>query len=358
MDFSVEVEATDYTDGATSFLSHLYTSLLSFTIVDIDWEGYLVIESSNSSGSFSNDENGDTGNPVEIDLKGSGNLVNATYSNAAAGDTITAYIKGEEQACSDTLVLEAEEVVDEDVPEEEVVVVEEVIEEEPEEEEEEEEVVVVVEDEEGDYDFDAITAAREDLCTQPFDDVSEGDWAYYYIWRMFCTNVVQGRTYNTYFVPTGDTTRAEALKVLMLLSGHTTDDASGKSESYKDVDSNDWFYPYYVLAYEENIVRGEYAHPDDPITRGDYVVYMMRIANQTLWGWDESDIPFSDLSKSDYYTYAIIIGYNKIVVDPDSGDEVRVFGGYSNGTSGAKNTIARNEAMALALRFYLAYYAD
>ena len=153
---------------------------------------------------------------------------------------------------------------------------------------------------------------------------------------------------------TDNLTRAEAVKILMVLSGK---EGNGTVEHFTDVSPNDWFYDYYVAAEKAGIVHGTLANPNKPITRGDLMVYMARTAEQTLYGWDETDIPFPDLKKSDYYTYAIIIGYQTFVEDPTVGT-ARVFEGYSNGTSGAKNYIARSEAMTLALRFYLAWYAN
>ncbi|MFA6024522.1 MAG: S-layer homology domain-containing protein [Candidatus Gracilibacteria bacterium] len=205
-----------------------------------------------------------------------------------------------------------------------------------------------------------ILTSKEAVCSEPFTDVDSTHWSYSNVCRLYQAGIVNGRDANS-FVPEGDLTRAEAIKILMLLSGKTEEDAEGLPEEFIDVKSSEWFHPWYVLAQEAGVVRvidnGGYANPNAYITRGDFMLYMVRTAEQTLWDWEEEDIPFSDLKASDPYTYAIIIGYNKMVEDPDEGT-TRVFEGYSNGTAGATKSIARSEAVALALRFYLAWYAQ
>ena len=155
-------------------------------------------------------------------------------------------------------------------------------------------------------------------------------------------------------------TRAEALKVLLLLAGYETDDADGLTEGFSDVSSSDWFYGYVVIAQDLDVVRTRDSvkfRPNDSITRGEFMVMMARLSGETLYGWDADDIPFSDINTSYFGTYAILIGYNTWVEDPENGT-IRIFEGYDDGTSGANEAINRAEGVALALRFYLAWYAD
>lgn len=428
MDFTVTVESENSAEPSWSFLHNL----MAFTVIEEEdvWSGTLIIKSDSSDAdvSFSNDQNGNTGNPIEVSVRGSSTEVAATYSGAAEGDTLTAYIEGEEKACSDTLTLSQEAAEEEDDDrdgdgltndEEEstygtdpddadsdddgLTDYEEVMtyltdpndwdtddgsvsdgdevdngtdplddgSDDVEEEEDTTATTTTTDDDEEDEeevldsttvdssDWDTIFTSKEYICTEPFNDAEEEDWFWGNVCRMYRGGVVIGRDYNS-FEPGDNMTKAEAIKVLMLLSGHTTDDAEGKTSGHKDVGETDWFYPYMVIAQDEDVVRvrdGELFYPNSDITRGQFMLFMVRTANQTLYGWDEDDIPFSDLEVDDPYTYAIIIGYNTWAEDPDKG-LTRVFEGYSNGTSGANEPIERSEAMALALRFYNAWYAN
>lgn len=383
MDFEVEVTSKEETDELSwkSFFKNLMALTLILPPQDKaadEWSGNLLVQT-DGGGSLSTPASETTGNAVLVEVSGESSTIPFNYEDAVAGETIMASVVGEEKECTDTITLDAEEDVtqtqtttpditstttDDEEDEPEVV-----------NEEDTEEVATTTttsndegnsnEDEE--YTFDEILTSKDYVCTEPFGDVANVDWFFGNFCRLYQGGIVQGYD-STTAGPEKNITRAEALKILLLLAGYEVNDAHGYSESLKDVEEKDWYYPYYILAEKNYIVRpienGGYANPNQAITRGDFMLTMARIAaatsdgeKGTLYGWDENDIPFSDLSKSDYYTYAIIIGYNTIVDDPDEG-ETRVFEGYSNGTSGATKYIARSEAVALALRFYLAWYAE
>lgn len=365
-DIDVDPSSWDITTDGTSFELNVKT-ISNGT----DWKGTLNV-SVNGSGTLTNKE-GSSGSSLDFAVTGMESVTYVDYSGASASDVITAKVTGEDN-CSESITISQSTVANNSSGDD------------GDDDDSSSTTATTTtttsnttssnstsssndddEDEDSEYDFGSLTS-DEPTCSESFLDVNSSDWAYYYIWRMFCTDIVQGRTANTYFVPDGEMTRAEAVKVLMLLSGKTVEDAYGKTESLVDMDSSHWAYYYFILAEDADVIRsrdnGGYAHPDDLITRGDFMLMMARtVADDTngeegtLYGWDEDDIPFSDLTTSDYYTYAMIIGYETWVDDPDEGT-IRVFEGYSNGTSGAKNTIARSEAMALALRFYLAWYAE
>ena len=55
------------------------------------------------------------------------------------------------------------------------------------------------------------------MCEEPFSDADEEDWYWGNICRMYAAEIVQGRDLDS-FAPDGNMTRAEAIKVLMLLS--------------------------------------------------------------------------------------------------------------------------------------------
>ncbi len=381
MDFEVEVTSEEETDVLS--WKTFFKNLMAFALIlppkdesTEEWSGDLLVET-DGAGTLSTPSSDTTGSSILLTVGGSNTKVPFKYENAVAGETIMASIVNEEKECTDTITLSAE-AVEKDEPEDisteepvtEGVGTEEVV---TDVEDPVEDLALDDEVEEttssttssltsDDYSFEEILTSKDYICTEPFGDVKNVDWFYGNFCRLYQGGIVQGYSYAV-AGPEKNITRAEAIKVLLLLAGHNTNEAKGKTESYSDVSSKDWFYDYYVIAEQLGIVHGSNARPNDPITRGDFMVTMTRLVaadtdgkEGTLYGWDENDIPFSDLSKSDYYTYAIIIGYNTIVEDPDTG-ETRVFNGY-NGTSGATTYIARSEAMALSLRFYLAWYAE
>ena len=329
--------------------------MASFNNVDLDsdpityWSDNLIIQT-DGTGTFT-DSNGASGSSLTVALyetsEESALSENFTYTPAVddeADRTITATIENE-QGCNDQLTLEDAEAAAEETAAEETV-----------------EENVAAEEEEEDTEISAtntILTSKEYSCSEPFSDVYEDDWYGNNVCRMYAAEIVQGRNDDS-FVPSGNMTRAEALKVLLLLGAYTTDDADNLSEGFSDVSSGDWFYEYVVIAQDLDVVRTRDSttfRPNDSITRGEFMVMMARMSGETLYGWDDDDIPFSDIDTSYFGTYAILIGYNTWVEDPENGT-IRVFEGYSDGTSGANESINRAEGVALGLRFYLAWYAD
>ena len=374
--------------------------MASFNNVDLDsdpityWSDNLIIQT-DGTGTFT-DSNGASGSSLTVALyetsEESALSENFTYTPAVddeADRTITATIENE-QGCNDQLTLEdaedaadaTEEETTEETTDEEIVYEDSTSEEsddstsdsgdstsdsgddwtsstsstsgdedEDEEAEAEEDIEISV--------TNTILTSKEYSCSEPFSDVYEDDWYGNNVCRMYAAEIVQGRNDDS-FVPSGNMTRAEALKVLLLLGAYTTDDADNLSEGFSDVNSSDWFYEYVVIAQDLDVVRTRDSttfRPNDSITRGEFMVMMARMSGETLYGWDDDDIPFSDIDTSYFGTYAILIGYNTWVEDPENGT-IRVFEGYSDGTSGANESINRAEGVALGLRFYLAWYAD
>ena len=192
-------------------------------------------------------------------------------------------------------------------------------------------------------------------CSDSFTDTN-GHWAEDTICRLYKASIVNGKDNNT-FAPDDYITRAEFLKVALLNAGYTSDDANGLSEDYTAVNASDWFYPYVKIAEAAGVLRnqGGAFHPNDKIKRADAIVLSVRIARQTLYGYVQSDIPFSDVRTSDYFAYAVIIGSNTQVETPE--EEIKsVIGGYADGTFRPNNYISRAEVAAMTIRAFLAWY--
>lgn len=194
-------------------------------------------------------------------------------------------------------------------------------------------------------------------CRHPFTDL-RNHWGESFIACMYEAGILEGYADGT-FRPDQPITNGEWVKVMTLLSNFDKDDANGFFESFPDVSERDWFYDYYVIAQRENVVRPVEgpAYPNSNALRGDAVLWFIRMADQQLWGWTQADIPFTDLSTSDYFTYAMIIA-NRKQVYTDAEGWAPVFQGYEDGSSRAYNNISRAEAVALAIRMHLAYFAE
>lgn len=192
-------------------------------------------------------------------------------------------------------------------------------------------------------------------CDDPFTD-TEGHWAEDTICRLYQADIVSGRSYST-FAPNDQITRAEFLKMALLNAGYELDDADGHTESYQDVSSSDWYYPYVVIGERVGALRNQGGNfsPNSNITRADAILLAVRIAKQTLYGFSQSDIPFSDVVTSDYFAYAVIIANNTSADVPNEG-ETAIIEGYSDDTFRPKNYITRAEVAAITIRSYIAWY--
>lgn len=356
MDFTVTVEGS----VMTSWFDIL-KNIMTFSLVGgqdkTDELGILVVET-DGDGSLSNDKNAETGTSMLIPLKNTSATIAATYSTPLAGETIYAHIKGQENLCTDSLTLSTKT------------------------EAQTQSSTstsstssssttssssststttsTTLEAESLAEDADEIIGDADYVCTHPFTDIEAGAWYEDLACRMYQANVFHGKS-STKLDPSAFLTNAEAIKVLDILAGYTSDDASGLSTDYLDVSSSKWYYPYVLIAEWKGVARtrdmGPYFNPDHPITRGWYLLYAVRMAGMTLTDWDASDIPASDLDINDPYTYAFIIGRNTIVTTPEDG-ETPIIEGYSNGTMQPDSFITRSEAMAIAQRVYLAWFSD
>lgn len=200
-----------------------------------------------------------------------------------------------------------------------------------------------------------IILSREYTCTDSFED-TEGEWHEDIICRAKEAGWVKG--YSSYtFGPNGNITRAEYVKVLTKIFGLDEDDGYDGKTSFYDVSVNDWYYPYINLAEDEDWIRvrdnGYYFNPNEPITRGDAILWAIRAAGQSTYDYDIEDI-FSDVENSDYFAYAIFLAY-ETTVDTAEEDDVRVVEGYSDGTFEPYSKIARSEAMAIVTRVAIAW---
>lgn len=247
------------------------------------------------------------------------------YTGATEGDTL--YVSSSDLNCSDSLSLGMEEA--------EVV-------------EEEEEVV------EEEIDFSTIEDT--DQCDEyPFTDVDDGDDMSPYIYCLAQAGAIQGYGDGT-FGPNKYITNAELVKIVVAMTGKPLV-SSSTSTDYIDIDGH-WAERYIKTAESLDIARPSeriYFGPDDYATRGYLVVLLARAAGETLWGWDESDIPVSDATVNDFYTYALILAMEAEGEVPGVGEET-IIQGYADNTFKGGNPIRRDEAAAMLIRAFYAWF--
>ena len=139
----------------------------------------------------------------------------------------------------------------------------------------------------------------------PFTDVAAGRWSYSYIRQLYEAGVIDGMTPTT-FVPTGDVTRAQFVKMLARLQG--ADVSEYRSAGFEDVPADAWYAPYVNWAAANGIVYGisstEFA-PNANISRQDMAVMLDRYAQQfgIVLGTDNAAVTFTD--EADIAAYAL-----------------------------------------------------
>jgi hypothetical protein len=180
-----------------------------------------------------------------------------------------------------------------------------------------------------------------------FTDVDSDDWFEPYVCDLYDRDVVDGKTSYIYS-PSTYVTRAEFLKMVLENAGISVDGVS--TVHYYDVKSTDWFYDYVTYATDEGYVEGYtdgYFRPNNYVTRAEAVTILMRVADETLYDFDESDIDYFDVDVDDWFAYAIILA-----------DEAGIVEGYSDGSFRPNNNIDRASAAKIVSLAYDEYYAD
>jgi Bacterial TSP3 repeat/S-layer homology domain len=350
------------------------------------WIGTLVFQS-NKTGSFTASDG--AGNPLKINMSEAGNST-VSFKNGSAGETLSVFIEGEETACQATLTITQAAPVETPTStttdtdgdgltdEEELKTYGTNYKDSDSDNDgysdgteitqktnpfDSKDYPGAMEDNETDTPTDTTVEPQytpktagdlirlEYNCEDPFIDTEED-----LICRMYSAGIVKGRTDIT-FVPNGEMTRAEWAKVLALIFGHDESEAEGLTSQCSDVSETDWFYPYMVIAEEEDAYRardkGGYCFPNENITRGDAILYAVRMAEQRSYDYDVEGI-FTDVKNNDYFAYAIYIAYDTLV-DTSEEDNIPIVGGYGDGTFRPYDSISRSEAMAIAYRVSLAW---
>jgi hypothetical protein len=307
--------------------------------------GKLIIET-DGTGTLSNDKNAKTGTSINVIISGTATNVKVTYKTPVGGETMKAYIKDQENLCSDSLTLTAAPVVAA-VPATTTTTTTTTATE-----------PATTDDGSLVEDAEEIIGGDEYICGEmPFTDIPDDAWYKDTACRVYQAGMFTG-TSPTTDSPGGYFTRAQAIKVIDVLAGYTTADATGKTNSFLDIHEGDWYYPWAVIA-QPDVIRtidaGLYFGPNDPISKGWFLLYATRAAGKTLaYGteWTEADMLCDDMSVSDPYTYAFILANQTLVTTPEEG-EIAIANCDSDGKANLRDYLSRADAMAIAQRLYL-----
>ena len=176
-----------------------------------------------------------------------------------------------------------------------------------------------------------------------FIDVCAGDWFYEDVTKAAQYGLVNGMN-NGIFSPNGNTTRAQAAKVLFEMAGG---EKVVYADVFKDVKNTDWFAPAVIWAQKNNVVNGYEDHtfrPENSITRQDLTLVLYRYL-----GCPKVDgkalSAFSDAGSVAAYAAEAM----------QWAAETKLLGGYEDNTIRPYNNITRAELATIIVRFYEQY---
>lgn len=144
----------------------------------------------------------------------------------------------------------------------------------------------------------------DDGCEHPFVDV-DGHWAEEEICFLYNEGIVSGYSERNYS-PDGFITRAEFLKISLLNLSYNV--YAVQSASFTDVNPGDWYYQYVTFARSKGFVTG-YSdgsfHPNSNITRAEAISMIMQISGIIDYDTFGSEANFSDVSGNDWFASAV-----------------------------------------------------
>jgi len=149
-----------------------------------------------------------------------------------------------------------------------------------------------------------------------FSDVQENNQFYAAIESLKNLGIVNGYNDGT-FGPGNPVTRAEAVKMILISAGITTDDVSNAQSAFSDVATSAWYLPFTVKAKTLNIVSG-YGNtgafkPDKQVSKAEFIKILLQTFKKDLSKHsDMSTAVSSDTAPGEWYLpqlrYAKTIG--------------------------------------------------
>lgn len=165
----------------------------------------------------------------------------------------------------------------------------------------------------------------DDNCEHPFVDV-DGHWAEEEICFLYGEGIVSGYSERN-FLPNNQITRAEFLKISLLNLSYNV--YAVQSADFTDINEGDWYFQYITFARSKGFVNGYpdgSFHPNDPITRAEAVTMMMQISGIIDYPLTGIEAEYSDVSADDWFgdavavatDYGIVRGYGDSTFRPYS----------------------------------------
>ena len=167
-----------------------------------------------------------------------------------------------------------------------------------------------------------------------FKDCPQNHWAYKYVEELRSDNIISGYADGNFY-PDNKVKREEFIKMIVVLSGITSQDVSC---DFDDVSAFAWYRPFVASAFDAGIVKGvddrNFGVGSD-ISRQDVAVIICRLLDKL--GTDinaKSDKTFADEQDiSDYASESV-----------DTLSALSVLNGYEDGTFRPKASLTRAEA--------------
>ncbi|RTE10517.1 S-layer homology domain-containing protein [Paenibacillus whitsoniae] len=179
-----------------------------------------------------------------------------------------------------------------------------------------------------------------------FRDMTGYDWANEAVFGLAAREVINGRS-EGYFIPGGDVTRAEFVKMLM---GLIDAEDSSATATFTDVLLDDWSYRSIASAQKLGLVQGKddgSFGSKDEISREDMAVFMYRALNARKSGTAHSTLtPAKFLDQDQVSSYA----RDAVAAVQQAG----LIEGVSEGYFDPKGKLTRAQAAAVIYRFYQA----
>jgi len=151
------------------------------------------------------------------------------------------------------------------------------------------------------------------ILDHPFVDIS-GHYAEGHISGMYKIGAVHGIGGTKYFMPDNNATRVALLKMALETLGYEEENYE-PVKIFPDIEIDQWYSKYLYLAYLEGIVQGYVDglfRPAKDITRAEALKIFLFAANVDLYSLEES--PFNDVNNDDWFKEVVETGYDLGVV--------------------------------------------
>ena len=150
-----------------------------------------------------------------------------------------------------------------------------------------------------------VPVQKNDTVYMPFDDLDTVSWAYEAISALADAKIISGKS-DTKFAPRDKIKREEFVKMIV---SALDEEPSQYTDTFKDVNENDWYAGYVLKAYQLNIVNGignDLFGSGANVTRQDMAVIIYNAMAKKEINLETQELAFSDKDLiSDYAKHAV-----------------------------------------------------